>query len=175
MKTGAMKTVIGYTSIALLVLAAVVAALLLTALGDGPLAALFPVGQVAPVDFATLRLAAKPNQFLMCPRDLCDAKAHAQSPVFEVSVERLAGRWRQVIVAQPRVELLAEDPDERQFDYVQRSARWRFPDIITLRLIPLSPSLSTLAVYSRAVYGRRDFGVNRERIEVWVGALGEGP
>ena len=72
--------------------------------------------------------------------------------------------------AQPRVEVLAEN--DQQIDYVQRSARFRFPDIITVRFISVAPSQSTLAIYSRSVYGKSDFGVNRERIESWLSALG---
>ncbi len=92
------------------------------------------------------------------------------SLVFDVSVDQLRERWREVVAVQPRVELLAEGGE--QFDYVQRSARFRFPDIITVRFISVSPSQSTLAVYSRSVYGKSDFGVNRKRIEAWLSALG---
>ncbi len=171
-----MKRGIRYMWITVLILAAVLAALLAvllaTPLGDRPLAALFPVGDVEPVDFAALSLSDKPNQFLMCPDHLCRAERHAVSPVFEVPLERLAARWREVIAAQPRLEVLARDPNGLHFDYVQRSARFRFPDIVTVRLIALSPERSTLAVYSRALYGRKDFGVNRRRIEAWIELLG---
>ncbi len=91
---------------------------------------------------------------------------------FDVSVDRLRERWREVVAAQPRVELLSEDG--QQSDYVQRSARFRFPDIITVRFISVSPSQSTLAIYSRSVYGNGDFGVNRKRIEAWLKNLREG-
>ncbi len=62
----------------------------------------------------------------------------------------------------------------QQFDYVQRSARFRFPDIITVRFISVSSSQSTLAIYSRSIYGKSDFGVNRERIDAWLKTLREG-
>jgi uncharacterized protein (DUF1499 family) len=169
-----MKRIIRYMWLTLLILAAVLGVALFTPLGDRPLAALFPVGKVEPVDFATLTLTDKPNQFLICPSDLCAADADVESPVFEVPVELLAERWRQLIAAQPRVELLADDPEGRQFDYLQRSARFRFPDVISVRLIVVSPSQSTIAVYSRAIYGREDFGVNRQRIEAWISDLSDG-
>ena len=69
---------------------------------------------------------------------------------------------------------MAEHEDGRQIDYVQRSARFRFPDIITVRFISASPSQSTLAIYSRSIYGGRDFGVNRERINAWLTLLRDG-
>ena len=69
---------------------------------------------------------------------------------------------------------LAEDKEGQQSDYVQRSARFRFPDIITVRFISVSSSQSMLAIYSRSVYGKSDFGVNRERIDAWLKTLREG-
>jgi uncharacterized protein (DUF1499 family) len=148
----------------------VVVVLLFTPLGERPLSALFRVGDFEPVNFEDIQLTDKPNQFLMCPPDLC--KGHAESPVFDMPVEKLLERWRDIVAAQPRVEVLAEN--SQQIDYVQRSARFRFPDIITVRFISVSPSQSTLAIYSRSVYGKSDFGVNRERIESWLSALGGG-
>jgi uncharacterized protein (DUF1499 family) len=94
--------------------------------------------------------------------------------MFDVSVDQLRERWREIVAAQPRMELLAEDENGQQFDYVQRSAWFRFPDIITVRFISVSPSQSTLAIYSRSVYGKSDFGANRKRIEAWLKNLREG-
>ena len=94
--------------------------------------------------------------------------------MFDVSVEQLCERWHEVVAVQPRVELLAKDEDAQQFDYVQRSAWFRFPDIITVRFISVSSSHSTLAIYSRSIYGNGDFGVNRERIDAWLKTLREG-
>ena len=151
--------------IGVLVLIVVSTVLLFTPLGERPLSNLLSVGDFETVDFEDF--TDKPNQFLMCPPHICSG--HADSPVFDVSADELRERWREVISAQPRVELLAEDG--QQFDYVQRSARLRFPDIITVRFISLSPSQSTLAIYSRSVYGKSDFGVNRKRIEAWLAAM----
>ncbi len=169
-----MKTTLRYLSIGVLFVVVVAAVLLFTPLGERPLAALFAVGDVETIDFAELKLTDKPNQFLVCPPGLCAATPHAFSPVFDVSVEQLRERWREVVAAQPRVELLAENEEGQQFDYVQRSARFRFPDIITVRFISVPPSQSTLAIYSRSVYGKSDFGVNRERIDAWLKTLREG-
>ena len=151
------------------------ATLLLTPIGERPLAALFAVGDVETVDFSTMTPPNDPNWFLVCAPGLCAAAAGADSPVFEISAERLRARWREVVAAQPRVEFLAKHPDGWQFDYVQRSARFRYPDIVTVRFVAVSPARSTLAIYSRSVFGGNDFGVNRARIEAWLAILSEGP
>ncbi len=145
--------------------------LLLTPLGDEPLAGLFPVGDTEPVDFATLQLTENPNQYLLCPPGQCSDRAHGESTIYDIPAEALRTRWEAVIAAQPRVAVLERDRTGFQIDYVQRSARFRFPDIITVRFIPLPDGKSTIAVYSRSVFGKSDLGVNRERIEAWIAAL----
>ena len=169
-----MKSILGYLLIAFVAVAVVAAVLLFTPLGERPLSALFSVGDFEAVDFEDLKLTDEPNQFLMCPPRICNADRHADSPAFDVAVDRLRERWREVVTAQPRVELLAEGRDGQQFDYVQRSARFRFPDIITVRFIAVSAARSTLAIYSRSVYGKSDLGVNRQRIEAWLKILDQG-
>lgn len=154
-----------------LALAAVVALLLFTPLGNWPLSALFPVGPVATVDFARLRPQESPNRYLVCPTDYCGATPDAFSPVFDMPPERLRRHWHAMLAARPRVEPLAQSADGLQFDYVQRTARFRFPDIITVRFLPVPPGQSTLAIYSHSVYGRSDLGVNRARVEAWLAAL----
>ncbi len=169
-----MKKILRYLSIVVLIVVIVGAALLFTPIGERPLTALFPVGEVETVDFAELKLTEEANQFLVCPPGFCGARPHADSPVFDVSVDRLRARWSEVVAAQPRIEPLVEHGDGWQFNYIQRSARFRFPDKITVRFISTSTSQSTLAIYSRSIYGGSDFGVNRERIEAWLALLREG-
>ena len=133
----------------------------------------FPVGEVRPVDFATLTFSGKPNQDLVCPADLCAAAPHAEPPIFDVPAPSLAEAWAEVVARQPRVTRLAEDAEALQYDYVQRSALWRFPDLVTVRFIAVSPETSTVAVFSRAIYGYGDLGVNRKRVTAWLRLLGE--
>ncbi len=78
-----------------------------------------------------------------------------------------------MVAREPRVAMLAEDTQTLQSDYVQRSALWRFPDIITVRFIARTDETSTVAVFSRAIYGYGDLGVNRERVTAWLRLLGE--
>lgn len=125
----------------------------------------------SPIDFATLTLTEKPNQFLVCPANFCSADPMVEIGDFPLSVAELQARWQAVIAEAPRVELIAKDEAEQQYDYVQRSDLMRFPDTITVKFISLGEGRSTLAIYSRSHYGYSDLGANQARIEGWLSAL----
>ncbi|KLN61781.1 hypothetical protein WH96_05675 [Kiloniella spongiae] len=135
------------------------------------------------VDFATLSLAPTPNQFLVCPKKLCQASAHRESPVYNLSVDELKAEWLAFIKKQPRTEPwiapsaelgdleTVVDDENLQYDFIQRSEWMRYPDSITIRFIPLGSTTSTLAIYSRSHYGKSDFGVNEQRITNWLSQM----
>ncbi len=135
-------------------------------------AALGPVDRTL-IDFAQIQPSDRPNRYLVCPQNYCAIPPGRISPVFELSAEDLRNRWETMIGKQPRITALAASADRLQFSYVQRSAVFRFPDTITVRFIPLGASTSTLAVFSRSHYGRSDFGVNRERVGLWIDELSQ--
>jgi uncharacterized protein (DUF1499 family) len=141
-------------------------------LGREQMLALFfgPVDLTA-IDFRALTRSQRPNQYLVCPHDLCTATPDAISPLYDMPVARLRERWLSLMAQQSRVEQIAVSKDGWQYDFIQRSRLWRFPDTITVRFIPLGEQRSTLAIYSRSHYGRTDFGVNRRRVETWLTAL----
>jgi uncharacterized protein (DUF1499 family) len=47
----------------------------------------------------------------------------------------------------------------------------RYPDTIDVEILPADEGRSTLAVYSRSLVGRKDFGVNHARLRRWLAAL----
>jgi uncharacterized protein (DUF1499 family) len=162
--------------ILLVVLGIVVVGLLATFLvgRERVLTVLFgPVIQTA-IDFRTLQRTARPNQYLVCPPGLCQAAPDAESPVYHLPVATLRERWLAMIARQPRVQQVAVDADQGQYDFIQRSRLLRFPDTITVRFIPRSATQSTLAIYSRSHYGSSDLGVNRRRVTAWLAALQHG-
>jgi Protein of unknown function (DUF1499) len=85
----------------------------------------------------------------------------------EVPPRRLYEALVRVALAQPRTVLHAEFRDQLQAHFVARSARCNFPDLVAVQVTPESLP----ALYSRAVYGRLDFGVNRRRLVAWLAAL----
>lgn len=126
-----------------------------------------------PVDFSTLELKSTPNQYLVCPRQLCVAQPHASSPEFDVPLEELRAAWLRVIERQPRVTLLSSDENKEQYEYEVLTPIIHFPDTVTVRLLPANEGRSTIAIYSRSHYGHGDLGVNQRRIEGWLSELSD--
>jgi len=122
----------------------------------------------SPIEFETLQRHANPNQYLLCPPNLCMAKPDATSPVYDVPHVVLQQAWLALMAEQPGVVQVGISTDASQYDFIQRSQWVHFPDIITVRLIALPTGQSTLAIYSRSHYGYSDLGVNRKRIERWL-------
>ncbi len=122
----------------------------------------------AGVDFATLVRPSSPNTYLVCPRDRCAASPDEEGPIYAVPAARLFERVRGLLAAEPRTQLVQDQPEALRLVLVQRSAFFRFPDTITLQVFPLPDGGSTLAVYSQSNYGRGDFGVNKDRVRAWI-------
>ncbi len=121
------------------------------------------------IEFETLVRARSPNTFLLAPEGLCrNAKPDVQSAHYGVPAAQLRHAFLAVALAKPRVSHTLKDDVALYDNLVQRSALFRFPDLIAVRFIDLGKGKSTLAVYSRSVYGRSDLGVNRARIMAWV-------
>jgi uncharacterized protein (DUF1499 family) len=131
----------------------------------------FTVGKVSELDFKNLVRRNTPNQYLMCTNQLCNAYIDDLPPIYGANVLEVRKAWETLLQGEPRVKELHRNMDATQIDYVQRSAFWRFPDIITIRFIAVGEKKTTVAIYSRSVYGQGDFGVNKERIRDWIGKL----
>jgi uncharacterized protein (DUF1499 family) len=126
------------------------------------------------VQFETLVLTSKPNQYLVCPPDLCtEAKAHQESPQFDRTADDLRAAFETVGLGSEGVTKMAES--EETLDLVARTPFVRWPDWVTVRFIPLGDNRSTLAIYSRSVYGSSDFGANKRRITNWLARLSAQP
>ena len=158
----------GGAGVAVIVIALV--ALRMTAWWDG----LIPPGDHRAVRFESLVLTSNPNQYLVCPPGLCaKAKAHKESPQFDRTADDLRAAFENVILKSEAVTKMAESEDT--LDVVARTPIVRWPDWVTVRFIPLGEDRSTLAIYSRSVYGRSDFGANEGRITDWLARLSAQP
>ena len=114
-----------------------------------------------------LRAPIPNNAFLVCPPGYCAAAA-APSPVFALPVERLSQLWSEMIAREPHVVPVLNETAQHRLVVIQHTPLLRFPDIITIEFVALATDRSSVAVYSRARYGKGDFGTNRRRVLAWL-------
>lgn len=147
-------------------------------------AVLFGTPPLDRIDFAALEQRQTPNSFLLCPIGVCKKRPFdRESPKYEIPADQLANIVRQIV---EKTEGLRRDQRERpgnsgdttaevdvQWDYIATSRHLKFPDLVTVRIIDLGNGRSSLAIYSRAVYGREDFGVNQNRVAAWIERIEE--
>lgn len=123
------------------------------------------------LDFGRLDGRWKPNNFLICPQGFSHVEPDLAAPVFACPIERLRQAWDEALVSERRLEILNRSADGCSLEYVQRTRVFRFPDRISVRLLALGSDQATLALYSRAVYGLYDLGVNARRGRRWLARL----
>lgn len=138
---------------------------------DDMMIGFFPEGERVAIDFETVALKDSPNQYLVCPEDLCGGQQHLVSKTYAAPAQTLRDRFDDLIVREPRVERVHVSENGMQTDYVQRTELMQYPDWITVKVISLTPQTSTLAIYSRSVYGYGDQGVNKARIDALLADL----
>ncbi|SMX50397.1 DUF1499 domain-containing protein [Maliponia aquimaris] len=82
--------------------------------------------------------------------------------------EGVFDRLNAIVLATPRTEVLAGSPAEGLVTYITRSRWMGFPDYTTVK-----DSGEVLELWARARFGQSDMGVNRARVEGWLGELGQ--
>ena len=123
------------------------------------------------VDPADTARTSKPNDALAAPVGTTRAEPDiALSVVSKPSIELLAA-FDAVARAEPRVEVVAGSVEAGKITYVQRSAIVGFPDYISVAAIETIDG-NGLILWSRSRYGHSDLGVNRARLERWLGRAG---
>jgi uncharacterized protein (DUF1499 family) len=125
-------------------------------------------GAPAFVDLAALERPSSPNTYLVCLRTLTVAEVDREPDVWPVPVADLERLWLEALASEPRTRLVASEPERHRHLFVQRTAVFRFPDVIQLDVLPVAPAGSTVCLYSRSVYGYSDLGANRRRVEDWL-------
>ena len=111
-----------------------------------------------PINLLNFRRRRSPNDALIAPPNVFpDLPLDAQSPVLDVPLAVLAQRLGTLANAEERLEVL---PNVSQHHY-------RYPDVIDVVLVPVDEAHSTYILYSRSAVGRRDFGVNLDRLKHW--------
>lgn len=115
--------------------------------------------------------AIKPHSFRLAPPGLTTEVVDMPAPVYTANPTLMAKAFDDFVRSQNKVDRIAGSPEEGWMTYVQRSARWNFPDYISVKFIDLNGGKSTIAIYSRSRFGHSDMGVNEARVKTWVGSL----
>jgi uncharacterized protein (DUF1499 family) len=118
------------------------------------------------IDMAQLVRPASPNTALAAPQGFSPAP-DIVTRRYDVAPELLFDAVRAVALAQTRTFAHGVFPERLQAQFVARSRLMNYPDLVVAQVTPESG----LILWSRSVYGRSDFGVNRARLVVWLAAL----
>ena len=128
------------------------------------------VAPPAPGDISEIQRPTSPNTCLAGPPGF-KLTPDLQTRHFNLAPEQLLAAMQKVMLAQPRVTALADDPKRLRADYVVRSRVFGFPDIVSVQALAAGDGQSELAVYSYSLKGHYDFGVNRGRVRALLSAL----
>lgn len=127
--------------------------------------------EVWHLDPLTVASSETPNSFRVAPEGTPVERVDVASHIYAEDAAVLAEALDTYILRQPRTVRVAGYPSELFLTYAQRSETLKFPDYISIRLIPLGERRSTIAVYSRSRYGYGDMGVNEARVTSWLQTL----
>src|SRR5262245_28144198 len=70
---------------------------------------LFPTRDIPVINFATLQRTDVPNQYLLCPANVCTTQTDGEAPVYDMTIGQLQASWDQMIAGEPRILLLRRD------------------------------------------------------------------
>lgn len=92
------------------------------------------------------------------------------SETFDAAPDRVFAAIEAVAADWPKARLIAGSAEEGILTYEVRSRVIGFPDYVTLK-VSGDRAGSKLDYVSRLRFGRSDLGVNRQRMEAWLGAV----
>lgn len=153
-------------------LLALVASLVFPACARSGIGGLPPARYIDP---GAIVRPATPNTALAAPAGF-SPRPDIETPLYKVPPATLFADVENLAAAQPRTYVHGVFNGHFQAQYVVRSAAFNFPDLVMAQVLPgPDKSSARLVLWSRSVYGRSDFGVNRKRVRTWLAALATVP
>lgn len=160
----------------LLVVVLLLSAFSLVLFAIGPEKLWHRLGKIAPVELSNWPGRETSNWALACPDDAngnsyCSGvKRTREAPVvsaggnavFEWFVSYAEGSDTSGL------KILSQDAERGKLRFEALSSVLKFPDIIDLEIISLEDDRVSIALLSQSLLGRKDFGVNRQRLDVWL-------
>jgi len=122
-------------------------------------------GSLETVSFATL--VPNANSYLICPKDLCRGATDGEAAVYDVGVAGLSRALFAYTDRHEGITMRKRDLMNWQFDLSEYATGENFPDVITVKFIPIGEDKSTVAIYSRSVIGSSDKAQQKERVDRW--------
>lgn len=124
-------------------------------------------GNLQVINFKTL----DPDRdgYLLCVPNLCaEGRANALSQTYPVSRAKLSQALFSYTDTNAAIKTFRRDLGAWQFDFTERLRSKKFPHVITVQFITLSPSESSINIYSRSELGSSKDEIHKERIERWL-------
>jgi hypothetical protein len=122
-------------------------------------------------DLRTVKRPDAPNNYLICPKGLCNGPVDEEGPTVDPPTEKVLVAALKVASLEPDTSPAEVNAGMAQIVFVQRTPWLRFPDIVRVQAIPAAAGKTGVALYSQSVYGRYDFGVNKARARRWMAAI----
>lgn len=120
------------------------------------------------VDPTATDRTGRPNDYLVAPAGLTSAKVDLEAIVHPVPADELLFLFD--AVARPSSTVLAGSVKDKHITYVQRTSVLGFPDYISVKAIDVEGG-SALIIWSRSRFGYSDMGVNKKRVDAWLGQI----
>ena len=124
-------------------------------------------GNLQVISFKTLK--PKDDGYLMCVSDFCaEGAANISSQTYPVSRATLSQALFSYTDNNAAINTFRSDLGARQFDFTERVSSEKFPHVITIQFIELSPTESSLNIYSRSELGSSKAELHQKRVERWL-------
>ena len=126
------------------------------------------------MEFATMRRTGRPNDYLLADKGAVKATPDGPSPAFDGAPDTVKAAMARVVEGEPNVKLGGEGAGADRWRLTQKTRVMGFVDDIDIEFFPLDAGKRTgIRIYSRSRVGYSDLGVNRRRIQRWLGKLAD--
>lgn len=124
-------------------------------------------GNLQVINFETL--VPDRDGYLMCAPNFCAEDAgDIHSKTYMVSRAELSQALFSYTDNNAAIHAFRRDLGAWQFDFTERISTEKFPHVITVQLVQLSPAESSLNIYSRSELGSSKTEIHKDRVERWL-------
>ena len=114
-------------------------------------------------------LVPERDGYFMCAPGFCaEGTEGIQSKTYKVSRAKLSQALFSYTDNSAAINIFRRDLGAWQFDFTERVSNEKFPHVVTVQLVMLSPSESSLNIYSRSELGSSKSEIHKDRVERWL-------